>query len=137
MQHFSPSQLQQYLADTDEAPLLLDVREPWEFERCHIEGSVLVPMRELAARLPELDPQRETVVICHHGVRSRHVGGRIGQDQRWDQRLCYERRAAGRPHIEGIVTGPYGCRAKRDFGSADALALYIGRGYCLCGSHGR
>jgi rhodanese-related sulfurtransferase len=74
MQNFSPSQLQQYLADKDEPPLLLDVREPWEFERCHIEGSELVPMRELAAKLPELDPQREIVVICHHGIRSRHVG---------------------------------------------------------------
>lgn len=74
MQNFSPSQLQQYLAAQAEPPLLLDVREPWEFERCHIEGSLLVPMRELATKLPELDPQRETVVICHHGIRSRHVG---------------------------------------------------------------
>lgn len=74
MQNFSPSQLQQYLADQAEPPLLLDVREPWEFERCAIKGSVLVPMSQLAARLPELDPQRETVVICHHGIRSRHVG---------------------------------------------------------------
>lgn len=74
MQNFSASQLQQYLNDKEEAPLLLDVREPWEFERCRIEGSVLVPMSQLAARLPELDPQRETVVICHHGIRSRHVG---------------------------------------------------------------
>jgi rhodanese-related sulfurtransferase len=31
-------------------------------------------MRELPARVVELDPERETVVICHHGVRSFHVG---------------------------------------------------------------
>ena len=74
MQNFSPSQLQEYLANKEPAPLLLDVREQWEFERCYIEGSILVPMSELAAKLPELDPEQETVVICHHGIRSRHVG---------------------------------------------------------------
>ena len=74
MQNFSPSQLRDHLASQEAAPLLLDVREPWEFERCSIEGSELVPMSELANKLPELDPQRETVVICHHGIRSRHVG---------------------------------------------------------------
>ena len=74
MQNFSPSQLQDYLASTENAPLLLDVREPWEYERCHIEGSTLIPMGDLNAKLAELDPQRETVVICHHGIRSRHVG---------------------------------------------------------------
>ena len=74
MQNFSPSQLHEYLANAENAPLLLDVREPWEYERCYIEGSVLVPMGDLNAKLAELDPQRETVVICHHGIRSRHVG---------------------------------------------------------------
>lgn len=53
--------------------LLLDVREPWEFERCHIEGSTLVPMRDIMHKIAELDPDRETVVICHHGIRSRRI----------------------------------------------------------------
>ena len=74
MQNFSPSQLRDHLANEENTPLLLDVREPWEFERCRIEGSELVPMSELNYKLSELDPQRETVVICHHGIRSRHVG---------------------------------------------------------------
>ena len=38
-----------------------------------IEGSTLVPMSELEWRLPELDPAAETVVICHHGLRSAYV----------------------------------------------------------------
>lgn len=54
-------------------PLLLDVREPWEYERCHIEGAVLLPMNTLPARLAELPRDRDIVVICHHGVRSYHV----------------------------------------------------------------
>ena len=54
-------------------PLLLDVREPWEFEICHIDGSVNLPMGQLPARLDELDGHDEIVVICHHGVRSQQV----------------------------------------------------------------
>jgi rhodanese-related sulfurtransferase len=74
MQHFSPKQLSDYLAQADVAPLLLDVREPWEFEYCHIEGSVLIPMGELQHEIANLDPQRETIMICHHGIRSRQMG---------------------------------------------------------------
>ena len=54
-------------------PELLDVREPWEFELARIEGSRLISMGELAEKVSELDPAAETVVICHHGVRSAYV----------------------------------------------------------------
>ena len=74
MREFSAKQLQAHLDSATEQPLLLDVREPWEFDRARIEGSTLVPMRSVPDRLQELDPQRETVVICHHGIRSRMVG---------------------------------------------------------------
>lgn len=56
-----------------EEPVLLDVREPWEYERARIRGSQLVPLAELPDRLHELDPGAETVVICHHGLRSAHA----------------------------------------------------------------
>lgn len=52
------------------APAIVDVREPWEFERCRIEGSQLVPLRELPARLRELPSDRDLVLVCHHGSRS-------------------------------------------------------------------
>ena len=74
MQHLSPQELRDHLASTKEPPLLLDVREPWEFEICRIGGSVLIPMREVPSALQRLDPGRETVIICHHGIRSRQVG---------------------------------------------------------------
>lgn len=74
MRQIRPIELKQWLDDPQRPPpLLLDVREPWEFERCHIPESRLVPMGTVPARLAELDPDRETVVICHHGVRSYHV----------------------------------------------------------------
>jgi len=74
MQHYSARQLHDYLSQSGSDPLLLDVREPWEFEYCHINGSILIPMGKLPDKMNELDPQRETVVICHHGIRSRHMG---------------------------------------------------------------
>jgi len=68
----APQQLKHRLSDAA-APLLLDVREPWEFEICRIPGSVLMPMGTVVARHSELDPNVETVVICHHGTRSMQV----------------------------------------------------------------
>ena len=59
--------------DRGEEPVLLDVREPWEFALARIEGSRLVPMNEILDRLPELDTSAETVVVCHHGTRSAFV----------------------------------------------------------------
>ena len=59
--------------DAGERPVLLDVREPWEFELASIEGSELIPMSQLEERFTELDPASETVVICHHGNRSSYV----------------------------------------------------------------
>jgi len=52
------------------APLVVDVREPWEWEIARIEGSRLVPLGELAGRLAELDPRAELVTVCHKGQRS-------------------------------------------------------------------
>lgn len=71
MQRFSASQLADYLQH--QQPRLIDVREPWEFDICHIEGSELVPMRQIPEQLDELDRNEETVLICHHGVRSLQV----------------------------------------------------------------
>jgi sulfur-carrier protein adenylyltransferase/sulfurtransferase len=50
--------------------VLLDVREPFEWEICRIAGSRLVPLGELPARVEELDPAAAVVTICHTGVRS-------------------------------------------------------------------
>jgi rhodanese-related sulfurtransferase len=53
---------------------LIDVRELWEFEAAHIEGSVLMPMGDVPARAhQELDPDERLVVLCHHGQRSLNV----------------------------------------------------------------
>ena len=74
MQHISAPELAAWLADPNQAkPVLLDVREPWEFELCRIDGSILMPMESIPARQTELDPDSPIICICHHGVRSAHV----------------------------------------------------------------
>jgi rhodanese-related sulfurtransferase len=57
-----------------EKPILLDVREPWEFQTAHIDGSKPIPMAEVPARaFNELDEEDNILVLCHHGARSLSV----------------------------------------------------------------
>ena len=70
MRQISASELSRYLTKASQPPLLLDVREPWEYQHCRIEGSQLMPMGNVRSEAHELDPDREIVVICHHGIRS-------------------------------------------------------------------
>ncbi|TMH87596.1 MAG: sulfurtransferase [Betaproteobacteria bacterium] len=75
MRQITPAELSAWLADKARAkPVLLDVREPWEFQAARIEGSTHVPMQQLPGRLAELAPDHDVVVICHHGGRSMQVG---------------------------------------------------------------
>jgi len=55
--------------DRKEEILILDVREPYEYQMANLHG-VLIPLRELPERVTELDSSRDTVVHCHTGVRS-------------------------------------------------------------------
>lgn len=51
-------------------PVLIDVREPHEFQICRIPGSILIPLGQLGSHIKELDPSAEIVVHCKGGVRS-------------------------------------------------------------------
>ncbi len=56
------------------APMLLDVREPWEIATAALPNATCIPMNELPARAhAELDPDAHIVVLCHHGARSLSV----------------------------------------------------------------
>ncbi len=62
------------LLSTGPKPVLLDVREPWEFETARLEDAILMPMGEIPGRAhQELDPEAHIVTVCHHGVRSLNV----------------------------------------------------------------
>lgn len=74
MHQLLPKKLAEWLADASRpAPLLLDVREPWEFEHCHLAGARHMPMHLVPVNCQELDPEKDVVVICHHGARSMQV----------------------------------------------------------------
>lgn len=51
-------------------PRLIDVREPHEWQIARIEGAELIPLRQLAQRMRELDSHEEIVTYCHRGLRS-------------------------------------------------------------------
>ncbi|HEY1743269.1 MAG TPA: rhodanese-like domain-containing protein [Granulicella sp.] len=77
-------QLKQQLASAN-PPLLLDVREQWEFDTANIEGSKLMPMGEIPSRAhQELDEEQHILVLCHHGARSLSVASWLRQ-QGFDQ----------------------------------------------------
>ena len=80
MLQINPVELRTWLDDnTRTPPLLLDVREAWEIERAALSGALWMPMREVPARVVELDPAAEIVVVCHHGVRSFHIARYLEQ----------------------------------------------------------
>jgi rhodanese-related sulfurtransferase len=73
MQQITAVELNQRQKAGEPLPLLLDVREPHEFKYCHIEGSINMPMSQVFSGYSKLDQQQETVVICHHGIRSAQI----------------------------------------------------------------
>lgn len=58
---------------------LLDVREPHEYRFAKIDGSTLIPLQQIPARMGELDPTRHIVVLCHHGMRSMQAAQYLAQ----------------------------------------------------------
>ncbi len=66
--------LQQALTG-DQPPLLLDVREPWEWRQVHMVNALHIPMNDVPARIAELSREQTIVVICAHGSRSYGVAG--------------------------------------------------------------
>src|ERR1035441_2395614 len=59
---------------TPDAPVLLDVREAWEFQTASLPDSLLMPMGDVPSRArAELAPATPIVVVCHHGQRSLSV----------------------------------------------------------------
>jgi rhodanese-related sulfurtransferase len=72
VQEMTATELQARRA-TGTAPVVLDVREDWELALARIADIVHIPMNEVPARLSELDPDAELVVMCRSGARSMQV----------------------------------------------------------------
>lgn len=73
MKNLPAAKLKNYLESANPSPILLDVREPWEYQVVHFPDSVLLPLRNLPDALTEFSLDQELVIICHHGIRSMHA----------------------------------------------------------------
>lgn len=74
VEEIEPEQVNLLLAQGEHL-ILLDVREPYEFERARIDHALLIPLGELSGRVGELDSNANIIVICHHGMRSHAAVG--------------------------------------------------------------
>jgi rhodanese-related sulfurtransferase len=81
IKQIAPADLVAWRADAARpAPVVVDVREPWEFERCRIDGALSVPLAQLPGRRAELPENRDLVLVCHHGRRSQHAAMWLAQN---------------------------------------------------------
>jgi rhodanese-related sulfurtransferase len=78
LEHLSPTDVAALLA-TDTPPIVIDVREPWEYDIAHLAGSVLIPLSTLPTRVETLDPMQRYALLCHHGMRSEMAGNWLAQ----------------------------------------------------------
>jgi rhodanese-related sulfurtransferase len=69
MKPLNPDELKEWI-EVKKPFLLLDVREPWEYDAVRLQGGVLVPLRSLAQHPPQADRSTPVVAYCHHGTRS-------------------------------------------------------------------
>jgi len=58
------------LLDLKNGYRLIDVREEWEYDICHIYGCELMPLSRFQEFLPDLKKNDKLIIYCHHGVRS-------------------------------------------------------------------
>jgi rhodanese-related sulfurtransferase len=65
--------------ESGEDLLLIDVREPVEYEIARVEGAELLPMSRFYEWAGTLGQEREIVVMCHHGIRSARVCAALAQ----------------------------------------------------------
>jgi hydroxyacylglutathione hydrolase len=81
IQDIEPKELHKLLeSGNGDAPIVLDVREPWEFAQGHIPGAELVPLGELIHRVGELEQDRPVAVICATGSRSQSAAALLGRE---------------------------------------------------------
>ncbi len=72
----SPDTVRKYIKDKKpDEYLLLDVRQPSEYEQGHLPGAKLIPISQLSSRLKELDPEKQTITYCRSGGRSNSAAG--------------------------------------------------------------
>jgi hydroxyacylglutathione hydrolase len=81
VQDIEPKELHKLLeSGNGDTPIVLDVREPWEFAQGHVPGAELIPLGELIQRVGELEQGRPVAVICETGSRSQSAAALLGRE---------------------------------------------------------
>lgn len=80
VQDIQPDELHELLqSGNGERPVVVDVREPWEFDQGHVPGAILMPLGEVSRKVDDLDPTQPVAVICATGSRSQSAAALFGQ----------------------------------------------------------
>jgi len=69
----TPQEVKDLIDNSKNKLFILDVREQWEYDICHIKDSIHIPMGKIANDNGNLETNDNIVVVCHHGIRSRMV----------------------------------------------------------------
>ena len=69
----TPQEVKDLIDNSKNKLFILDVREQWEYDICHIENSVHIPMGKITGMGDDLKSYEIIIVVCHHGIRSRMV----------------------------------------------------------------
>jgi rhodanese-related sulfurtransferase len=70
----SPGDLATWRNDAGRTPpVVIDVREPWEYDLARIADSRLVSLQTIPSHVDELPRDRDLVLVCHHGNRSQRA----------------------------------------------------------------
>ncbi|TAE46782.1 MAG: rhodanese [Cytophagia bacterium] len=72
MKEITVRELHQMLKN-DEPIQLIDVREEYEYEICHLKNTTLIPVAEIPDNIDKIQKDKTVVIYCHHGVRSANV----------------------------------------------------------------
>jgi rhodanese-related sulfurtransferase len=98
MQQMTVQQLSEQL-EAGAAPIIIDVREPVEYQHARIQGAVLKPLGEIYQWAHELDKEQAYVMMCHTGSRSyqaafmlermgfKQVANLVGGIEDWSMRI--------------------------------------------------
>jgi glyoxylase-like metal-dependent hydrolase (beta-lactamase superfamily II)/rhodanese-related sulfurtransferase len=81
IQDIEPVELDKLLKTSSNGsrPMVLDVRELWEYQKGHVPGATLIPLGQLSSRVSELNPETPIAVICASGNRSQSAAALLGQ----------------------------------------------------------
>lgn len=78
-QEIKPRELLDFLYQATIPPVLLDVRESYEYSQGHISGAILIPLNTLPQALAELDPEQSYVAVCYSGSKARRAAAMLAE----------------------------------------------------------